>query len=210
MPSAVDFRCYLITDRSQTGERPLVAALLAAAHAGVRAVQVREKDLSPRELYALAVEVRLALAPLGTKVLLNDRADIACAAQLHGVHLPSAGLSPAAARGCLPAGALVGASAHTLVEARYAEAFGADFLTFGPVFATPSKAAYGEPRGLEALREVCAAVRIPVFALGGVTPDRVPACLAAGAHGVAAISAILNAPSIADAVHAFADALGGW
>jgi len=209
MPTPIDFHCYLISDRTHTGGRPLVSALLAAAQAGIRAVQIREKDLSPRELFALANETRLALAPLGTRVLLNDRADIACAARLAGVQLPSAGLSPASARCCLPTGALVGASTHTLVEARYAEAFGADFLTFGPVFATPSKAAYGEPRGLEELRAVCAAVKIPVFALGGVTPARVPACLAAGAHGVAAISALLDVPNIADAVHAFADALGG-
>lgn len=207
--TAIDFRCYLITNRAQTGGRPLVAAVLAAAQAGVRAVQIREKDLSPRQQYALAGEVRDAVRPLGTRVLVNERADLACAADLDGVHLTSAGLTPAAARGCLRAGALIGVSTHTLVEARFAEASGADFLTFGPVFATPSKAAYGDPRGLAALREVCAAVTIPVFALGGITPARVAACLDAGAHGVAAISALLDVPDIAAAVDAFAAALGG-
>lgn len=205
----VDFRCYLITDRRQTGGRPLVAALQAAAQAGIKVVQVREKDLTPRELYALAGEVRSVLAPLGTRVLLNDRADIACAAQVDGVHLPAAGLNPPAARCCLPAGALVGVSTHTLVEARFAEEFGADFITFGPIYATASKAAYGVPRGLDALHEVCAAVHLPVFALGGITPEGIPACREAGAHGVAAISALLNVPDIAVAVSAFAAALGG-
>ena len=149
------------------------------------------------------------LAPLGTRLLLNDRADIACAAQVSGVHLTSTSLSPDAARCCLPAGALVGVSTHTLAEARFAEHFGADFLTFGPVFATASKAAYGEPCGVAALREVCAAVRLPVFALGGITPARIPPCLDAGAHGVAAISALTAMPDIAVAVGEFAEALGG-
>ena len=205
----VDFRLYLITDRAKTAGRPLVAALQAAAHAGVRAVQLREKDLAPRALYALAEEIQQALAPLGTRVLINDRADIACAAGLAGAHLTAISLSPAAARRCLPAGALIGVSTHTLVEARFAEESGADFLTFGPVFSTPSKAAYGEPRGVEELRQVCAAVRLPVFALGGVTPERVSACLDAGARGVAAISALLDVPDIPAAVDAFAQALGG-
>lgn len=205
----VDFRCYLITDRRQTGGRPLVAALLAAAQAGIKAVQLREKDLAPRERYALAVEARDALAPLAARLLINDRADIACAAHLSGVHLTTTSLSPAAARCSLPPGALVGASAHSLVEAQFAEHFGADFITFGPVYATPSKASYGAPRGLAALREVCAAVRLPVFALGGITPERIHSCLDAGAHGVAAISALTDVPDIAAAVHAFAEALGG-
>jgi len=210
----VDFRLYLITDRARTGGRPLVAALRTAAEAGVGrgkvaavAIQLREKDLSPREQYGLAMEVKAALAGTDTRILINDRADIACAAGLAGVHLPATGLSPAAARRCLPAGALVGVSAHTPTEARFAEEFGADFITYSPIFFTPSKAAYGEPRGLEELRKVCATVKTPVFALGGVTPARVPACLDAGAHGVAAIGALLDVPSIPDAVTAFLDAL---
>lgn len=205
----IDFRCYLITDRRQTAGRPLIAALQAAAHAGIRAMQLREKDLTPRELYALASEARAVLDPLGARLLLNDRADIACAAGLAGVHLTTTSLSPLAARRCLPAGAAIGVSTHTLAEARFAAEFGADFLTFGPVFATPSKAAYGEPRGVEELRQVCAAVPLPVFALGGIVPARVSACLAAGAHGIAAISALLDVPDIEATVHAFADALGG-
>ena len=170
--SKLNFRLYLISDRQRTGGRPLVSALLAAAEAGVRVMQLREKDLTPRELFALATEARTALEPLGTKLLLNDRADIARAAGLAGVQLTATSLSPAAARCCLPAGALVGVSCHTLAEARFAEQFGADFITFSPIFYTPSKAAYGEPQGLAKLAEVCAAVDIPVFALGGVTPAR--------------------------------------
>jgi thiamine-phosphate pyrophosphorylase len=204
----IDFRCYLITDRRHTGGRPLIAALQAAAQAGIKAVQLREKDLTPRELFALAGEARDALRPLGVRVLINDRADIACAAKLDGVHLTTTSLSPKAARCCLGEEALIATSTHTLAEARFAEAFGADFITFGPVFPTASKAPYGPPVGLDALREACAAVSIPVFALGGITPERIPACLDAGAHGVAAISALLDVPSIADAVNAFKEQLG--
>lgn len=205
----IDFRCYLITDRQHTGGRPLVAALQAASYAGIKAVQLREKDLTPREMFALAQETRTVVEEHGTRVFINDRADIACAAGLHGVHLTTASLSPVSARCCLPPGTLIGVSTHTLAEARFAEDFGADFITFGPVFFTQSKAQYGEPPGLAALREICAAVSLPVFALGGVTPERVPACLDAGAHGVAAISALLDVPDIAAAVNAFAEALGG-
>jgi thiamine-phosphate pyrophosphorylase len=202
----VDFRFYLISDRTQTAGRPLVAALQAAAQAGVRGVQLREKDLASRALFNLAGEVKGVLDPLGARLLINDRADVAAALGA-GVHLPGAGLTPATARRVV-GGGLIGVSTHTLAEARFAEASGADFLTFGPVFFTPSKAPYGDPPGLDALAAVCAAVRLPVFALGGVTPARVAACRDAGAYGVAAISAVLAAPHIPDAVAAFADALG--
>ncbi len=205
----IDFRCYLIADRRHTGGRPLIAALQAAAQAGVKVMQLREKDLTPRELFALAVEACAALAPLGTRLLLNDRADVACAAHAHGVHLTTTSLSPAAARCSLPPGTLVGVSTHTLAEARFAEQFGADFITFGPVYATASKAAYGAPRGVAALREVCTAVCLPVFALGGITRERISPCREAGAHGVAAISALTDVPDIAAAVSKFAEALGG-
>lgn len=205
----IDFRCYLISDRDRTGGRPLIAALQAAAHAGIRTIQLREKDLTPREQYALAEEALGVVAPLGTRLLINDRADIACAAGLDGVHLTATSLAPTAARCCLRAGALVGVSTHTLAEARFAAVFGADFITFGPVFPTASKARYGEPRGLEELRQVCAAVDLPVFALGGVTPERAGACLETGAHGIAAISALLDVDDIAARVDAFRKALGG-
>jgi thiamine-phosphate pyrophosphorylase len=205
---AIDFRLYVISDRRQTAGRPLVAALQAAAHAGVKAIQLREKDLAPRQLYALAQEVKGVLDPCGTQLFINDRSDVACAVRAAGVHLPATGLSPVAARCSLKPGALIGVSTHTSAEARFAEEFGADFITFGPVFPTPSKEPYGPPPGIEGLRAVCTAVRLPVFALGGVTPERVGDCLAAGAWGVAAISAVLAAEDIAAAVSAFKDALG--
>ena len=208
MPNPIDFRCYLISDRQQTGRRPLVAALHAAAHAGIKAMQLREKDLTPRELFALASEIRDVVHPYSARLLINDRADIACAAALDGVHLTTTSLTPRNARCILRPESLIAVSTHTLTEARFAESAGADFITFGPVFYTASKSAYGAPQGIAALQEVCQNVHIPVFALGGITPERIPHCLAAGAHGVAAISTLLDVPDIASAIAAFAEQLG--
>ena len=116
---------------------------------------------------------------------------------------------PRVVRDLLPAGTLIARSTHSTKGAREAEAEGVDFITFGPVYDTPSKAAYGPPKGLQALSETVRAVSIPVLALGGVTPGRAEECLVAGAHGVAAISAVLSQPDIPLAVRAFEKALGG-
>ena len=206
-PHLIDFNCYLITDRHATRGRPLVAAVEAAAHAGISAVQLREKDLNPRQLYALAEELRDVLKVTGTRLLINDRADIVAAAGLDGVHLTSNSITPCAARKCLPENSIIAVSTHSMAEARAAEFFGADFITFGPVFPTASKAAYGEPVGIDELANICATIKIPVFALGGVTPERVAICLQAGAHGVAAISSLLDVDDISGAVHSFTDKL---
>ncbi len=204
----LDFHCYLITERTQTGGRDLLDALTQAARAGVRAVQLRAKDLPPHELYLLAVAARRALTPYGTRILVNDRADIALAAGLDGVHLTAASLPPAAVRAILPPAMLIGVSTHTPETALAAQRGGADFITYGPVFLTPSKAGYGAPRGVAELRAVCATLTIPVFALGGITVANIAECRTAGAYGVAAIRAMLDVPDIASAVAAFGAGLG--
>ena len=190
---AVDFRLYLVTDRRQAPDGDLPAAVGRALEGGVRAVQLREKDLPGGELYALAVTLRRLTARHGARLLINDRADVALAAGADGVHLGVASIPPGEARRLLGRGALVGCSTHNLGELAAAEAGEADFVTFGPVYATPSKAAYGPPVGVEALRRACAAARIPVFALGGVGPENVPEILGAGAWGIGTISAVLAA-----------------
>jgi thiamine-phosphate pyrophosphorylase len=205
----IDFRLYLITDRHQCAERPLLEVLRATREAGVRAVQLREKDLGPGEVFKLAEAVCAVLRPGGARLFLNDRADIARAVGAAGVHLPETGIPVGAARRALGPGGIVGVSTHDPDGARRAEEAGADFITFGPVFFTPSKAAYGQPLGLERLEAVARQVTLPVFAIGGVRPDRVGPCLDAGARGVAVISAILAAPDPGAAVRAFGEELGG-
>jgi thiamine-phosphate pyrophosphorylase len=212
----IDFRLCLITDRkkcppaSKGGEvgSPLCDAVGAACRAGVRLVQLREKDLDARALFELARDLRTVTSQTGGRLLVNDRVDVALAAGLDGVHCPEDGFPPAAARGLVGRAALVGASCHSLDVARRAAESGADFVLFGPVYETPSKAAYGPPAGLDALRRVCAEVAVPVVAVGGVTPARSRECLDAGAGGVAVISGVLGAGDIASAVQAFEKVLG--
>ncbi len=196
---AVDFRLYLVTDRTATGGRPLAAVVEACLGAGLGAVQLREKDLPAGELYRLAEELRRLTARHGARLLVNDRLDVALAVGADGVHLPGAGLPPEAARRILGPAGLVAVSTHRLDEARAAARGGADFVVFGPVYETPSKRPYGPPQGLEALAEVARGVPIPVFAIGGISADRVAEVRRAGAEGVAVIRALLAAPDPAAA-----------
>ena len=178
---------YYITDRHAAGgTEALLACVARARDAGVDWIQVREKDLPARELCALTRQI-VELAGRGPRILVNDRADIAIACGAHGVHLPAGSVAPATLRQVVPAGFLIGVSTHALDEARAAENGGADFVVFGPVFATPSKTAYGTPQGLESLAQIAHGVKVPVLALGGITLDNAEECVAAGASGIAGI-----------------------
>jgi len=197
---------HLVTDRRLA---PDLAGALRRALAGVPrgsvAVQLREKDLGGGELLRLARLLLAACREAGALLVVNDRADVALAAGADGVHLPSAGLPPAEARRLVGPGRLVGVSCHARDDVARALAGGADYATFGPLFDTPSKRAYGPPVGLEALRQA-AAMGLPLVGLGGVDPGRAAAVRAAGACGVAAIRAWLVGPHPAAAVQAL---LGG-
>ena len=202
--------CY-VTDRKTLGAGtheatadplPVIRRAIAA---GVDWVQVREKDLPTRPLLELARGAVAAAHSSATRILINDRLDVALAASAAGVHLGEASLPATAVErwrraGRAPAGFLMGASSHSLAAAREAERAGADYIFFGPVFATPSKAAFGPPQGLERLAEVCRSVHIPVLAIGGIHLENAAVCLAAGASGLAAIRLFQESADLAAVV----------
>lgn len=202
-------RLYLVTDRHQTGGRPLLACVEAALRGGVRAVQLREKDLGTRDLLALALEMRELTRRHDSLLLINDRIDVALACQADGVHLPLSSFGPTEARALLGSDRLIGVSTHTESELLPVAAEGADFAVFGPVFDTPSKRPYGPPLGLPALERAARVVRIPVLAIGGITADRLPEVLQTGAAGAAIIRALLEASDPERAARSFIERLSG-
>jgi thiamine-phosphate pyrophosphorylase len=188
-----DFRLYLITDRQQTGGRSLTEVVRQALEGGVRAVQLREKDLSSAALYRLAAELRLLTSEFNARLIINDRPDVALAVEADGVHLGVNSLPVAVVRRLLGKDTIIGYSAHAIDEALSAQSDGADFVTFGPVYFTPSKAEYGTPCGVNKLAEAAVALNIPVFALGGISETEIPEVLTASVRGVALISAVMAA-----------------
>jgi thiamine-phosphate pyrophosphorylase len=192
---------YYITDRRQIRTRTLDACIAEAIAAGLDWVQIREKDLSARRLLAVAeAAVKVARQQGRTRVMVNDRLDVALAAKAHGVHLGAHSMPADLVRRLAPRDFVVGVSCHSLEESRAAQAAGADYILLGPIFATPSKLAYGPPLGLAKLREVTLLVTLPVFALGGITIDRVASCLENGAAGIAGIRIFQDCDSVRELV----------
>ena len=173
----------------------------AAVDADVPLVQIREKSLHARVLYELVARAAEITRGSKTRLLVNDRSDIARAAGADGVHLTTQSLPAEVVRNIFGAEFLIGVSTHSLDEARAARVGGADFVVFGPVFETESKRAYGEPQGLDKLAEVTRALGgFPVVAIGGVTLDNVDECFQAGARGIAAIGMFTNAENMSKTV----------
>ncbi len=183
-----------MTDRHQTGGRDLLDAVGQALAAGIRAVQLREKDLPTRDLYYLAEKLLAKTRAVGAAFLINDRVDVALALAADGVHLTRRSLPPRESRELLGPERLIGVSCHSLADVREAEDGGADFVVLGPIFETPSKAAYGPPLTTALLREARATTGLPILAIGGIQVTRVPEVITAGADGVAVISAVMAAP----------------
>ena len=178
---------YSITDRQSLAGK-LLESVERQLQAGVDYLQIREKDLPGRELFELTRAVLALPNPAGTRVMVNERADVAIATGAAGVHLPADSVAPDEIRKIAPRGFVVAVSTHSLEEVRAAERAAADFAGFGPVFATPSKAHWGPPQGLDALESVCRAVSLPVMAIGGISAENATACVERGASGIAAIS----------------------
>ncbi|MDX2479685.1 MAG: thiamine phosphate synthase [Desulfuromusa sp.] len=183
---------YLITDRHQIPKgRQLLEVAEELLQAGVKMIQLREKDLSVAELYPLAKKLRSLTHRHKSLLLINDRIDLALAIGADGVHLGNHSLPIKTARQLLGSNYLIGVSTHSAQEVDSAQKHGANFVTYGPVYFTPSKQVYGEPVGVKSLQGICANCNIPVYALGGVNANNTKKTLQAGAHGVAMISALL-------------------
>ena len=178
--------------------------------AGIHWVQIREKDLPARELLALVREAVATAQGSTTRIVVNDRLEVALSAGAAGVHLGEQSLPvaevvgwrrAAESRARVPAGFLIGASCHSQEAALEAERAGADYVFFGPVFATPSKAAFGPPQGIAKLTEVCRSLSIPVVAIGGISAENFSGCFVAGAAGIAAIRLFQRASDLAAVVN---------
>jgi thiamine-phosphate pyrophosphorylase len=198
-----------VTDRHSLAEPSLLSEHIAlAVAAGLDWIQIREKDMSARELLAVvreAVKVA-ALGPRATRIIVNDRLDVAIASGAGGVHLGESSLRIAEAAAWRrenawteipPREFLIGASCHSVEAARAAEDDCADYVIFGPVFSTPSKEQFGVPQGINWLAAASKAVRIPVLAIGGITEENARECLDAGAAGIAAIRMFSEARDLA-------------
>jgi thiamine-phosphate pyrophosphorylase len=191
--SSPDFDLYLITDRNQTNGRDLLWLIERALEAGVKAIQLREKDLSGRDLFVLAEKTRRLCLDYGATLLINDRIDVARAVDADGVQLGHSSVPLVMARQLLGPDKLVGASTHSLHESDRAQLCGADFVLFGPIYSTPSKAGYGAPQGIAALREIVEKISLPVYAIGGIKAENIHETKSTGVRGVAVISAVMSA-----------------
>jgi len=188
-----DFNLLLVTDRTQTRGRSLLWIVEQALDGGVRAIQLREKDLSGRDLFLLAEKVSKLCQTYQSALFINERIDIALAIDAAGVQLGNASVHAEIARQLLGADKMIGLSTHSLGEALEAQKCGADFVLFGPVYFTPSKAVYGAPQGLNTLKEIVEKIELPVYAIGGMKAENILDAKHAGVFGVALISAIVNA-----------------
>ena len=202
-------RLYLITNRSLfESDNNFLDASEAALMGGVRALQLREKNLTDCELIELGSQLRILTSNYNARLIINSRADIAKKIDADGVHLTESCAHANEIKSAFP-GLIVGVSTHSLEGAHIAEAQGSDYITFSRIYATPSKANYGPPQGLGLLRQVSQEVNLPVLALGGITLHRVSECLDQGAFGVALISDIWNSSHIKEHSFKYTQKFGG-
>jgi thiamine-phosphate pyrophosphorylase len=200
---------YPIVDAGALGPRPVAEAVAALARGGARIVQLRVKDGPDRRLLALAAEARAAAHAGGALLVVNDRPDVARIVGADGVHVGQDDLDPRSVRALLPPGAIVGFSTHTLEQLAAAASEPVDYVAVGPVFATRSKAAPDPVVGLETVRRARALTSRPLVAIGGITQGNARSVVAAGADGVAVISALLSQADLEDAARRLQAALAG-
>lgn len=201
----IDFRLYVITDRKSCAPTPLVSVVSELLDAGVTAIQLREKDLGDTELIQLAQPIAELCRNYKAKLFINTNTRIARDVGAAGVHLPANAESVKTVKTQTDENPYVGCSVHSLDAAHKREAEGADFVTYSPIYPTASKPGYGPVVGVERLAEMAESVKLPVFALGGITPDRVGECLAAGAFGVAVMSGVMSPANAGELARRYLD-----
>lgn len=194
---------YVIIGGPLRGTRDYTDLTRVAVQEGVRFVQLREKELQAREFVRIARDMKEVCHEYGAFLIVNDRVDVAVEAEADGVHVGQEDISPKTARAMVGPGKIVGVSVDNLTEAEDAAAQDADYVGLGPVYATSSKECGVPPCGPSLIREVVNRVNLPVFGIGGITPENTLPVLQAGAAGVAVISSFLAAPDPRRAVRAF-------
>lgn len=207
MKRTVNFRLIAITDRKSCKDSSVIDRITSICKEGVRAIQVREKDISGAELLSLTKGLRTITLSFRSSLIINDRIDIALLSRADAIHLPENGL-PLNILKQYRKKLLFGKSTHSVESALRAEKDGFDYIIFGPIFKTSSKVKYGKPMGLRKLKKVCESVSIPVFAVGGITPERAKKCIDNGVYGVAVISALMKSDDLTRSIKEFKQALG--
>ena len=196
----MNFDVYVITDEQLAGGKTHAEIARQAIRGGAGIVQLRDKTRACSELVAIGREIAAIVRGSDAVFMVNDRLDIALACGAGGVHLGQGDLRAGTARQLAPPGFMIGVSVGTVAEAVAAEREGADYVALSPVFTTGSKKNAGPGLGLRRLREIRHAVSIPVIAIGGISHGNAERVIAAGADGVAVISAVVAAPDITAAV----------
>ena len=189
----IDYSLYLVTDRGLARGRSTLEIVTAAVHGGATVVQLREKDCSTRDFIEQALTIKEFLSTRGVPLIINDRVDVAQAVKADGVHLGQTDMPLAIVREILGDSMIIGISAESLQNAIEAEKGGADYLGVGPIYATPTKTDTAPPLGLEGLREISKAVRLPLIGIGGLSRENSAEVIRSGADGVAVVSAIVAA-----------------
>jgi thiamine-phosphate pyrophosphorylase len=200
------FKLMLVTNRKRT-KRPMTDTVEMALAGGVDAVQLREHDLSAREIYDLALKLRAITRAAGAALIVNQRLDVALAVGADGVHLGWRSLSPADVRKLAGKDFLIGLSCHDGPQIHSAEATGANYALLGPVFRTPSKEGLVHTIGLGPLKNLVAGAKIPILAIGGITPANAPKVMKTGVAGLAAIAALIDPEDPAAAAREFRAAM---
>jgi len=196
---ALDWGLYVITDSKLARGRSHLEVARAAIAGGTSVFQLRDKEASTRQLVEIGLKLRELTRELGVTFIVNDRVDVALAVEADGVHVGQDDMPAKFARKLMGPDKIIGISAGSVAEAVQAEADGADYVSASPVFATPTKLDAPPPTGLEGLRAIAAAVRVPVVAIGGIKASNVEEVIVAGADAVAVVSAVVGAEDIEEA-----------